>query len=65
MSAILKSSKGSSIKSICFNCADTEIAQYLLNYKKQINIIAEINENNWKGKKFVQLIIKDIILVAN
>ena len=65
VSAILKSSKGSSIKAICFNCADTQIAQYLLNYKKQINIIAEINENNWNSKKLVQLIIKDIILISN
>ena len=65
VSAILKPSKGSSIKSICFNCADTKIAQYLLHYKKQINIIAEINENHWNNKKFVQLNIKDIILKTN
>ena len=65
VSAILKPSKGSSIKSICFNCADTQIAQYLLHYKKQINIIAEINENHWNNKKFVQLNIKDIILKTN
>ncbi len=65
ISAILKPGKGSSIKSICFNCADTQIAQYLLHYKKQINIIAEIKENYWNNKKFVQLIIKDITLIAN
>ena len=65
ISAILKPIKGSSIKSICFNCADTQIAQYLLYYKKQINIIAEINENHWNNKKFVQLNIKDIILKTN
>ncbi len=65
ISAILKPIKGSSIRSICFNCADTQIAQYLLYYKKQINIIAEINENHWNNKKFVQLNIKDIILKTN
>ena len=36
VSAILKPNKGSSIKSICFNCADTQMAQYLLHYKNQI-----------------------------
>ena len=65
VSSILKSNKGSSIKSICFNCSDTEIAEYLLHYKKQINIIAEINENHWNNKKFAQLNIKDIILKTN
>jgi single-stranded-DNA-specific exonuclease len=40
----------------------TEIAEYLLFYKKKINIIAEINENFWNNKKIIQLNIKDIIL---
>tara|TARA_Y100000389_G_C17450762_1_gene514629 strand:+ start:961 stop:2655 length:1695 start_codon:yes stop_codon:yes gene_type:complete len=62
ISAFIKPSVGSSIKSICFNCMGTEIAEYLLFYKKKINIIAEINENFWNNKKIIQLNIKDIIL---
>ncbi len=62
VSAIIKPSIGSSIKSICFNCMDTPVGEYLLSYKKKINLIAEINENIWKNKKTKQLNIKDLIL---
>jgi len=62
ISAFIKPNVGSSIKSICFNCLGTEIAEYLLFYKKKINIIAEINENFWNNKKIIQLNIKDVIL---
>ena len=47
---------------ICFNCINTDIGNYLLNYKKKINIIAQIQENIWNNKKSVQLNIKDLIL---
>ena len=62
VSAIIKPYIGPSIKSICFNCVNTPIGEHLLFYKKQINIIAEINENIWNNKKNKQLNIKDIIL---
>ena len=65
ISAIVKPRVGPSIKSICFNCMNSEISEYLLSYKKQINIIAEINENIWNGKKTIQLNIKDLILLSN
>jgi single-stranded-DNA-specific exonuclease len=65
VSAIIKPNIGSSIKSICFNCIDTPIGEYLLSYKKRINIIAEINENFWNNKKTKQLNIKDLILKVN
>jgi len=47
---------------ICFNCLNTRIGHYLLSYKKNINIIAQINENIWNNKKSIQLLIKDLIL---
>ena len=31
-------------------------------YKKKINIIAQIHENNWNNKKTIQLNIRDLIL---
>ena len=60
--SIIKPNVGSSIKTICFNCTNNEIGNYLLNYKKKINIIAQIHENEWNNKKTIQLNIKDLIL---
>ena len=62
ISAIIKPLIGSSIKSICFNCINSKISDYLLSYKNKINIIGQIQENVWNNKKTVQLNIKDIIL---
>jgi len=62
VSAIIKFSIGKTIKSICFNCSNSKIKDYLLSYKNKINIICQIQENIWNNKKTVQLIIKDIIL---
>ena len=62
LSVILKPDSGVSIKGICFNCLNTNIGHYLLSYKKNINIIAQINENIWNNKKSIQLNIKDLIL---
>jgi len=62
ISAIIKPDAGVSIKAICFNCLDTKIGYYLLNYKKRINIITQIHQNIWNNKKSIQLNIKDLIL---
>ncbi len=62
ISAIIKPHIGSTIKSICFNCINSKISDYLLSYKNKINIIGQIQENFWNNKKTVQLNIKDIIL---
>ncbi|MDB3889403.1 single-stranded-DNA-specific exonuclease RecJ [Candidatus Pelagibacter sp.] len=62
VSSIIKPDVGPSIKTICFNCTNNEIGKYLLTYKKKINIIAQIHENEWNNKKTIQLNIKDLIL---
>ena len=62
ISAIIKPRTGSTIKSICFNCINSKIGDYLLSYKNKINVIGQIQENFWNNKKSVQLNIKDIIL---
>jgi len=62
ISAILKPDTGASIRAICFNCLNSKLGHYLLNYKKKINIIAQIHENIWNNKKTIQLNIKDLIL---
>jgi single-stranded-DNA-specific exonuclease len=62
ISVILKPNTGATIRAICFNCLNTKLGHYLLNYKKKINIIAQIYENIWNNKKTIQLNIKDLIL---
>ena len=62
ISTIVKSKTGKTTKAICFNCLNTKIGEYLLSYKKNINIIANISENIWNNKKIVQLNIKDLFL---
>ncbi len=62
ISCILKSKLGFSIKSISFNSVGTKIDEYLTNYKKEINVIGQINQNYWNNKKTIQLIIKDVII---
>jgi single-stranded-DNA-specific exonuclease len=62
ISAILKPNLGTSIKTICYNCINTELGNYLLSYKNQIDIIAQVSLNTWNNKKSVQLNIKDVFI---
>ncbi|MDA7770921.1 single-stranded-DNA-specific exonuclease RecJ [Candidatus Pelagibacter sp.] len=62
ISIIVKPKIGKSIKAICFNCLNTKIGEYLLSYKKNINIIGNLSENIWNNKKTIQLHIKDLFL---
>jgi len=62
ISLILKSKTGFSIKSISFNSVNNKVGEYLLNYKKELNVLGQINENIWNNKKTLQLTITDIIL---
>ena len=62
ISLILKSKIGFSIKSISFNTVNSKIGEHLLNYKNNLNVLGQINENIWDNKKNLQLTIKDIII---
>jgi len=62
ISLILKSKTGFSIKSISFNSMNNEIGEYLLNYKNNLNVLGQINENIWNNKNTLQLTIKDLII---
>ena len=48
---ILKNKSGRSIKSISFDCVNSELGKYLLNFKKEFDLIGCIVENNWNNKK--------------
>ena len=65
INSIIKPKSGSSINAICFNCANTRLGEYLLSYKKEINIIGQITENSSRGKNSIQLNIKDMFLRVN
>ncbi len=65
ISAIIKPITGPSLKAICFNCRNREIGNYLLFYKKEINIVALIINNSWNNKNIIQLNIKDLFLPTN
>lgn len=56
------SNNGKTVSSISFNSVDTSIGRYLLNYKKQLNVIGYIKENYWNNKKTLQLVVLDLIL---
>jgi single-stranded-DNA-specific exonuclease len=62
VSVIIKPISGPSLNAICFNCYNTEIGNYLLSYKKPINIIALVRNNSWNNKNIIQLDIKDLFL---
>jgi single-stranded-DNA-specific exonuclease len=62
LSVILKSKIGFSIKSISFNSINNKVGEHLLNYKKNLNVLAQINENIWNNKKVLQLTILDLII---
>ena len=48
--------------SISFNSVNTEIGNYLLSYKNDINVTAQINLNIYNNKKRLQLNIKDVFI---
>lgn len=62
VSSILKSKIGFSIKSISFNSVNTNVGDYLLNYKKNLNVLGQISENFWNNKNTLQLTVRDLIL---
>ena len=62
ISLIFKSKIGFSINSICFNSLNSKVGEYLLNYKKDLNVIGQINENFWNNKNTLQLTVRDLIL---
>ena len=62
ISLILKSKTGFSIKSMSFDSMKNEVGEYLLNYKNNLNVLGQINENIWNNKKTLQLTIRDVVI---
>ena len=62
VSCILGSKINKSVNAISFNLIHSEISKYLLNYKKEIKILAQIKQNTWNNKKTLQLNILDVVI---
>jgi len=62
VNCVLKSKINKSINSISFNLINSEISKYLLNYKKEIKILAQIKQNIRNNKRTIQLNILDVII---
>ena len=60
--SILKSKSGHSLPSIAFNSVNNKMGEYLLNYKKNLSVLAQIHQNFWNNKNSLQLSIRDLIL---
>ena len=56
------SQNGFFIQAIAFNSINEKVGKYLLNYKKEINVIGFFKENFWNNKKTLQLIVRDLIV---
>ena len=62
ISNIFISKNGVSIQGISFNVKKESFGKYLLNYKKEINVVGYLNENFWNNKKILQLVVRDLII---
>ncbi len=65
ISCFVKSKTNKLIKAISFNPIESSISLNLLNQKKEISILAKMNQNNWNNKTNIQLEIVDVICFPN
>lgn len=65
VSFFIKSKFGKLIQGFSFNILESAIKRTLLYNKKELSLIVQIKENNWKNKKKLQLILLDIIDLSN
>ena len=62
ISNLFTSKDGFSIPSISFNSINETVGEYLMNYKKEINVIGFLKYNFWNNKKILQLVVRDLII---
>ena len=64
--SVLIGAEGTSIKTIAFNAADSEVGAYLLKKNNNtFNIAGKLSLNEWRGEKNVEFIIDDISVNKN
>lgn len=62
LNCTLKSSSGKTIRAMSFNLLESKISEILMNYKNNINVIIQINNNLGVNNNSLQLSIIDIII---
>ena len=65
ISCFIKNKSGKLLNAISFSILKSNISYNILNNKNEVNIVVQIKENFWKNKKSIQVIIIDIINIAN
>ncbi len=65
ISCLISNKLGKIIRAVSFNFMNNDIAKNLLNNKNELSIIVQLEENFWKNKKNLQIIIIDIIISSN
>ena len=64
--SVLLGNDGTTIKTIAFNAAESNIGAYLLDKnRKPFNIVGKLSLNEWRGQKNVEFIIDDISVNKN
>lgn len=64
ISCYLKDASGTkSMKSICFNCVDSNLGNEIINVvnNKSISLLGKINLNSWNNKESINFVIEDIM----
>ncbi|MEK9717054.1 MAG: single-stranded-DNA-specific exonuclease RecJ [Pelagibacteraceae bacterium] len=51
------------LDAISFNSKNTDIGNYLMNYKKSFNVAGKIKLNEWNDRSKIELIVEDIQLI--
>ena len=51
------------IDAISFDSKNKDLGNYLMNFKKEFNLVAKVKLNEWNGKSKIELIIDDIQLI--
>ena len=59
-----KNDNNETLKAICFNCINSQLGEYLLNFKKfKFNFSCSITNDNYSKTNQPQIIIKDAMIV--
>lgn len=59
VSVVLTDDYGNSMRSVCFGCAGSEIANALLG-ENRLDVLGELMLSSWGGRKYVNMLIRDV-----
>ena len=65
ISCFIKNRTGKVLPALYFNFLNSDILDHIINYKNEFSIIVQLEENIWNNKKYLQIIIIDILCPSN